>query len=947
MKKLNNNPQKAEISKAEISTEEHNTLLAELEDTRRKLAFFKALVDELPIPTFAKSADARFCVLNKAYEQYFGVKSSDLLGTTVLDFQHLSLEDRKKYQAEDLRTIENTGEIHYETTFELEDGIAQALYWTKGFRVGTGEKGLVGIFVDISKQKELETNLAENVVELETAQENVQIGNARMRAMLDTMPLAAQVWSKDHVMLDASQETARLFGFKNPQEFIERFKEIVPEFQPSGERSAELAHQYITEAFELGYLRKNWTQLNTDGEEIPLDAIFVPSFVRDEKVLLVFLRDLREQYEHIRKIREADEYTKVMLDASPFGTMVWDKDINLLDCNKAVATVFGVNDKHEFKEIFHTLYPEIQPDGVPSVQKMAQHLQIALTNGQTKDYWVGLTPDGHEIPTEITAVKVKHNNQDMVVSFVRDLREIQENIKKTQMAEKRTEAILNGVPLGINILNLQLQIVDCNDEAVRMSGFKDKDEYLENVMSYFPEVQANGQPSEQFIVEKFSDLRIGVIRNFEMIALGADGGDIPIDVTVTYAHIEHEELYIVYVRDLRESKAMLKEIELSKESAERNAMIKSEFLANMSHEIRTPMNGILGLLHILSSTKLDKTQKNYLQKALFSTNELLRIINDILDFSKIEAGKLEMEATLFTIHDVCSEMESLFGHAIEDKGLICNIDEGKFSTTPILGDPLRLKQVLLNLVSNAIKFTGKGSVSVIITGTNHLNNNLQFLFEIRDTGIGLSEDQIANLFSAFSQADTSVTRKYGGTGLGLAISKQIVNMMQGDIWVKSTPGHGSSFFFTAIFKLAEGVATVIPAASNAEQSTRLYQGHLLLVEDNQINQIIAEELLQSVGYTVEVANNGQEALDMLEKASYDLVLMDIQMPVMDGLTATQNIRANPKFDKLPVIAMSAHAMIGDKEKSLKHGMDDHITKPISPDILYNTLHYWLKKYREM
>ncbi len=941
MKKLNNAPQQAEIS-----IEEHNKLLAELEDTRRKLAFFEAVVDEIPIPTFAKSADARFCVLNKAYEQYFGINSNELLGITVLDLQHLPLEDRKKYQAEDLRLIENSEETHYETTFKLEDGVAQALYWTKGFRAKTDEKGLVGVFVDISKQKELEASLANSVTELKTAQDNVQIANDRMKAMLDTMPLAAQVWSKDHVMLDASQETARLFGFKNPQDFIERFTEIVPELQPNGEKSAELAKQYITEAFEAGYLRREWTQLNTAGEVIPLDAIFIPSLIRDEKVLLVFLRDLREQHEQIRKIREADEYTKVMLDASPFGTMIWDKDVNLLDCNEAVATVFGVRDKQSFQEIFHTLYPEFQPDGVASVQKMAEHIQSALAEGSTKSFWVGLTPNGEEIPTEITAVRAKHHDQDMVVSFVHNLKEIEESIKRTQMAEKRTEAILNGVPLGINILNLQLQIIDCNEEAVRMAGFETKDEYLEKVMQYFPEVQPNGQPSEQFIVEKFSDMRKDVIKNFEMVALGANREDIPIDITLTYAHIEHEELYIVYVRDLRESKAMLKEIELSRENAEKNAMIKSEFLANMSHEIRTPMNGILGLLHILSSTKLDKTQRNYLQKTLFSTNELLRIINDILDFSKIEAGKLEMEAILFTIHDVCSEMESLFGHAIEDKGLKCNIDEGEFATTPILGDPLRLKQVLLNLVSNAIKFTGKGSVSVIVKSTKHLNDNLQFLFEIRDTGIGLNEDQIANLFSAFSQADSSVTRKYGGTGLGLAISKKIVNMMQGDIWVKSTPGHGSSFFFTAIFKLAEGVATIISPVASAEQAAKLYQGHLLLVEDNQINQIIAEELLQSVGYTVEIANNGQEALDMLEKAHYDLVLMDIQMPIMDGLTATQKIRANPKFAKLPVVAMSAHAMTGDKEKSLKHGMDDHITKPISPDILYNTLCYWLNKYKE-
>ncbi len=928
----------------QISLEQYNKVLAELEESRKKLSFYEAIIDALPIPAFAKTADAKFCVLNKAYEEYFNVNSEHLIGKSVLDLEHLSKEDRKKYQNEDLNAIESATDLHYETSFEFENGQAAAMYWINGFASSENEKGLVGVFVDISKQKEFEDDLASSIRELEIAKDDALTASERMKAMLDTMPLAAQVWSSDYEMLDASQETARLFGFKTPKDFIENFSTIVPEFQPSGERSADLAQQYLTEAFETGYLRKKWTQLNTDGDEIPLDAIFIPSYIRDEKVLLVFLRDLREQQESLRKLREADAYTKLMLDASPFGTMIWDKDVNLLDCNLAVAKAFGVSGRQEFHDNFHKLFPEVQPDGVPSTQKMVENIAKAIREGSAKSYWLGLTLDGQEVPTEITAVSTKHNGEDMVVSFVHDLRELEESMQKTRVAEKRTEAILNGVPLGINLLNSQLQIVDCNDEAVRISGFGDKETYLKNVMTNFTPTQANGQPSDEFIVQKFAEVSSGGQNSFEMMALAADKSEIPINVTLEFAHLEQEGLYIAYVQDLRESKKMLKEIELARNDAEKSAMAKSEFLANMSHEIRTPMNGILGLLHILSSTELDEVQKNYMQKALFSTNELLRIINDILDFSKIEAGKLEMETTLFSIHDVCSELESLFGHAINDKGLECIMDEGEFATDPILGDPLRLKQVLLNLVSNAIKFTGKGSIGVIVKSTREANNKLHCLFEVKDTGIGLNKDQIANLFTAFSQADTSVTRRYGGTGLGLAISRNIVDMMNGEIWVESVPGKGSSFFFTAKFERAGEHATIITSTSSSPtQEQKDYSGHLLLVEDNQINQIIAEELLQSVGYTVDIANNGQEALDMLEKVPYDLVLMDIQMPIMDGLTATVKIRENNKFANLPVIAMSAHAMTGDKEKSLKHGMNDHITKPISPDILYNTLHYWLDK----
>ncbi len=236
-----------------------------------------------------------------------------------------------------------------------------------------------------------------------------------------------------------------------------------------------------------------------------------------------------------------------------------------------------------------------------------------------------------------------------------------------------------------------------------------------------------------------------------------------------------------------------------------------------------------------------------------------------------------------------------------------------------------------------------GSVKVNMQCSEE-NGKLSCNFRVSDTGIGLSEDQVEHLFTAFMQADTSVTRKYGGTGLGLAISKNIVEMMHGTIWAESQLGQGSTFCFTAIFDIANEVIDVLspldipPAIANNN-----YTGHLLLVEDNQINQIIAEELLQSVGYTLDIANNGQEAIDLLGKKTYDLVLMDIQMPVMDGLTATKVIRKKPAFAKLPIIAMSAHAMTGDKEKSIKSGMNDHITKPISPNILYNTLHHWISK----
>ncbi len=399
---------------------------------------------------------------------------------------------------------------------------------------------------------------------------------------------------------------------------------------------------------------------------------------------------------------------------------------------------------------------------------------------------------------------------------------------------------------------------------------------------------------------------------------------------------DHKTQHGVYKHLLTMVEALKHHIDEAKQSAQ----VKSEFLANMSHEIRTPMNGILGLLHLLTKTKLTEQQEDYVQKSLFSANNLLRIINDILDFSKMEAGKLELEEIPFTLQNVCDDIAALYTPKAKDQNVELIINQGEYPNLAVLGDPLRIKQVLFNFVSNALKFTEQGSITVNIQCKPPLDDTLHCVFSVQDTGIGLTQEQQERLFSAFTQADSSITRKYGGTGLGLVICKKIAKAVKGSLWAESTVGQGSTFFFKVDLPLSSETAEQ-PYAGLAPQAKRVCTEHLLLVEDNEINQIIAQELLEQVGYTVDVANNGAEALDMLEKTAYAAVLMDIQMPIMDGLTAAQKIRQNPAFKNLIVIAMSAHAMVGDHETSLEHGMNDHITKPIDPDVLYKTLDYWI------
>ncbi|WP_052380365.1 PAS domain S-box protein [Paenibacillus camerounensis] len=685
-----------------------------------------------------------------------------------------------------------------------------------------------------------------------------------------------------------------------------------------------------------------------NGEEYT-EAVIVSSIKNDsgEVTHYVGIKEDISEYKRMRKeLSDQLFFTSQLIDTLPYPLFYIDERQCFLGCNAAYEQAFQVS-RTDLAGIPMSMLPHLPEDGYRNLSEMMTEVAATGRSSNRQIIRTFASGEAHHILYSLSAFRLSDYSVGGYLGIMTDISDLKHKEKEIIDNRNFLDAIISHMPLMITVKDAQtLKIFKANQASADFLGIAPEQLVGLDLGTVFPEA----------IARKLMDADKRVIatgQTFSEIEIIPDDGEhcnlrYVLTTKLPIMDAEGQPLYLLSVsEDITDAKRQEAELKSALNLAEEATAAKSQFLANMSHEIRTPMNAIIGMAYLALKTGLNPVQQDYISKIHNAGTSLLSIINEILDFSKVESGKLELENTDFTLMEVFTGALDLSSQTAGEKGLqlLCTIQPEV--PAKLSGDPLRLGQIITNLLSNAVKFTSEGEISIAAELNSRIDSRVKLQISVRDTGIGMSKETESKVFQAFTQADSSTTRRFGGTGLGLAISLKLVENMGGSLWVDSVEGQGSTFSFTAWFDLAQNTASpvLLPEAASQvqEKDYRLAGTRVLVAEDNEINRQIAAELLRSQGMLPDLAVNGAEAVRLIEAMPadrpYGIVLMDLQMPEMDGFEAAARIRE--LSPGLPVIAMTARTMQEERERSFASGMNGHIAKPVDPDILFTKISRWV------